>query len=396
MFIRREAGSRKALSRSRRRRLKIATGFLLALLCAVACGPNGGSPTGNVESKPEGSRNEGVADGQGAKAQEYLITLERMGPARLGMTVAELKRTFPAGTFSITTLPDTPSAVAVRQGDEAMFYFGTASGGANIPGDEEIISFLMTNNPRYFTEAGIKPGSGLADAIKVYGAAQFYYSPDAEYAKFSASPASRMGFLIAGPDGERSAGIYQMKPENLEEGYYRSDRFHPGSTVSYISISNEPVASSPEGSPVAEVFRPVLSQLKNETGVPVLLPVELPRALARRKIYIDSQATPEGYSISLTSKPDCGANACTIGYFEAKRGGKPSFKQTVSLEQGIKGYYKPLTCGGSCSPPAVEWLLSGVLYSIELDLAGEGKLSEDQEREEMIRIANSSIKAGPR
>ena len=375
-------------------RQKIAAGFLLTLLCVTGC-RSGSSPSAeNVESAA--LRNEGVVARQDKESQDYLITPERMGPARLGMTVGELKRAVPSATFSIVALPDIPSAVAVRQKDEDLFYFGTESESEKIPADEEAVNFLITKNPRYSTEAGIKPGSLLADAVKAYGAAQFYYSPDAEYAKFSASPASRLGFLITGPDSQGPAGIYEMKPENLEGGYYRSERYHPGSIISYISISDEPAASATAASPAAEVFRPLLSRLKAETGAPILLPTELPPSVASRKLYVDGQGTPEGYYISLTSRPDCGANACTIGYFEAKRGSKPSFKRTVNLAQGIKGYYKPLTCGGSCSPPVIEWLLGDVLYSIELDVAGKATLKKDEEERELIRLANSAITAGPR
>lgn len=374
-------------------------GLLLTLMFLAGCRnvatPSAGQGGQRKESAPPVA-NRPVPDGQPTARQgeqEYSITPERMGPARLGSTVGELKRAMPAATYSMTILPDMPSAVAVRQGDEELFYFVTESAGETLPADDERISLLITKNPRYVTEAGIRPGSLLADAVKAYGAAQFYYSPDAEFAKFSSAQASRKGFLIDGPDGDGPAGIYQMKPENLEDGYYRSERFRPGSTVSYISISKE---SSTLAAPVVELFRPVLSGLKRETGIPVLLPSELPRALLERKIYVDGQGTQDDYSIALTSRPNCGANACTLGYFEAQRGGKPSFKKVVTLTQGFKGYYKPLSCGGSCSPPAIEWVAGGVLYSIQLHVSGDERLSDEEEASQMIRIANSSIEAGPR
>lgn len=161
------------------------------------------------------------------------------------------------------------------------------------------------------------------------------------------------------------------------------------------AASPSPVGAA-EAAPVAALFRPVLSQLKSETRVPVLLPGELPPALAERKVYLDSFGKPEEYSITLTSRPDCGANACTIGYFEAKRGGKPSPERRVKLARGVEGFYQPLTCGGSCTPPTIEWVFEGVLYTIQLDVAGKERLDAPEEERRLIRVADSAIDAGPR
>lgn len=339
------------------------------------------------------------ASGKTRKADD-VITPERIGPVRLGMTVQELKRLFPGANYRIVTLPDIASIVAIRQGPRDLFYFTTSSNSGKLPAPKEIINFLITKNPRYRTEAGVKPGSLLADAVKVYGAPELYYSPDAEYAKFSRAPASKMGFMVVGPPGQDSAGIYRMSPENIEGGYYRSTRFRPGSMISYVSIASEEVseerAAEAEKEAVAEVFRPALAQIQSKTQVPVLLPSALPETLAGRKIYAGGTGSADGYSITLTSAPDCGANACFIGSFEAKRGGKPAFKRSVNLAEGIKGHYKPLTCGGSCSPPVIEWVYQGVLYSIQLDVAGAGHLSPVEEERLITQTANSAIKAGPR
>lgn len=379
---------------------RAAAGVVLSLVCLVGCR---GVATTARNSSTEVSPATNVAAQQAAtpprqaeKADEYLITPERMGAARLGMTVGELKRVMPAATYRIAVLPDTPSAVAVRQGDKDLFYFVTEADSSKLPADGERINFLITNNPRYHTETGVRPGSLLAEAVKANGKAQLYYSPDAEYAKFSGGPAGRLGFVVAGPGGRGPAGIYQMIPENLTGGYYSSERFREGATISHISISHEPSAADAEAAPVAEPLRPALSQLKGKASLPVLLPSQLPPALIGRRMYVDGEATPEGYSIALTSRPNCGANACIIGYFEATRGGKTSFEKAVELSGGTKGYYKPLSCGGSCSPPAIEWLAGGVLYSIQLDISSKTRLIPREEERQLIEVANSAINAGPR
>ena len=51
----------------------------------------------------------------------------------------------------------------------------------------------------------------------------------------------------------------------------------------------------------------------------------------------------------------------------AGRGAPPAFKRTVSLARGITGYFKPVTCGASCSPAFVQWKQGGVLYEIADD-----------------------------
>ena len=52
----------------------------------------------------------------------------------------------------------------------------------------------------------------------------------------------------------------------------------------------------------------------------------------------------------------------------------------VSLTGGRTGYFKPLTCGASCSPPVIEWSQGGVLYWIQAH-AG----TKRQEKKRLVR-----------
>jgi hypothetical protein len=157
-----------------------------------------------------------------------------------------------------------------------------------------------------------------------------------------------------------------------------------------------PSGAAAPAEPVAEVFRPLLARLKKESGVPVLLPSEMPAWTAGRKVYVEGAGKPDGYLLTLTSTPRCGANACTVGYFEAKRGGAPYSEKRVRLARGVEGFYEPLTCGGSCTPPTVEWVAGGVLYTIQLDVAGKERLGAEEEQRRLLRVADSAIDAGPR
>jgi hypothetical protein len=143
--------------------------------------------------------------------------------------------------------------------------------------------------------------------------------------------------------------------------------------------------------PPAEIFRKGLLKLKQETGVPILLPSELPEL--PRSIYASSKGDHNSYSIRLSSIPNCTANACFIGFFQANRGKKPSFDQTVPLTKNLRGYYQPVSCGGSCSPPAIEWVYEGVLYEVQLRFS---RRDEAGTKSALLQIVNSAIKAGPR
>ena len=378
----------------------------LSLACAFGCRAASTSP-------PEAPAN--PADAAPAVEQtaqrddERLLTPRQVGRVRLGMSVAEVKRLFPSATFRLVPLPDIPAIVAVKQpGGDDILYFGTErtgeDGGGALPRDDERVTQLVTKDPRFRTAEGVGPGSPLEDATKAYGAATLFYSPDVEYAKFGAGPAAGFGFLLAPPSGQKSAGIYDTSPEETEGGFKRSTRFHPGAKISYVSISDdEQKADGPNAAGqsqattrVAAPLQSVLGKVKKETKVPVLLPAELPHTLSKQTLYASGEGKPDGYEISLSSRPRCGANSCFVGSFEARRGEQPAFERQVQLAENIKGYYQPLSCGGSCSPPVIEWVSGGVLYHIQLDVHWRTKLGEDEELRLMTEVANSAIRGGAR
>jgi hypothetical protein len=133
-----------------------------------------------------------------------------------------------------------------------------------------------------------------------------------------------------------------------------------------------------------------VATVKGRTDIPVLLPSRL-RA-ERRRVYPSGVATDDGWALGLDYARDCGgANACGFASFTAERGARPGFRRRVTLANGRRGYFKPLTCGASCSPPAIEWLEGDVLYSISAQVG-----SKRTERRLLIRAANSAIKNGPR
>lgn len=65
---------------------------------------------------------------------------------------------------------------------------------------------------------------------------------------------------------------------------------------------------------------------------------------------------------------------------------------TVTVPGASEAQYHGLLCGGSCSPPQIEYIVHGVLYTIQANLA----VSTPKDESTMIAAAEASIKAGSR
>jgi hypothetical protein len=121
------------------------------------------------------------------------------------------------------------------------------------------------------------------------------------------------------------------------------------------------------------------------------IPVRLPRTLDldyEKGVFGRGGGDGKSFFLTLAATRSCGANVCSLGTISGERGGKPAFRRTVKLRNGITGYFKPLTCGASCSPPQIQWIQGGVLYDIQAKVIGG--------RGEMIRAANEAIASKPR
>jgi hypothetical protein len=135
-----------------------------------------------------------------------------------------------------------------------------------------------------------------------------------------------------------------------------------------------------------------LQRVDAKTPLAILLPSRLALDYSG-KTYASGSGGRRSYGLSLAGAPSCGANVCFLASFGAERGGTPSFRRTVALRGGRTGYFKPLTCGGSCSPPMIQWLSRGNLYSIQAKIPDS---SDAAARRRLVAAANSAIGAGPR
>lgn len=172
----------------------------------------------------------------------------------------------------------------------------------------------------------------------------------------------------------------------------------PAVVLAAAVIPAAAVAAPPAGAAVrqlepARAFRRQVERIKSFTALPVLLPdrvaIDVPRSHGIEARWTARRAS---WTLSLGIGPRCGgANACFVGAFSADRGGRPSLPRRVRLHGGVTGYFKPTSCGASCSPPELQWVRRGVLYDLQFREAGRGT-----DRAKLVRLANSALAAGPR
>jgi hypothetical protein len=144
---------------------------------------------------------------------------------------------------------------------------------------------------------------------------------------------------------------------------------------------------------VPKLLKNEIADLRPIAGVDILVPSTMrvfvkPSRIRGNGVRLDGG----GYNIDVGVGSRCGgANACYVANFSAVRGEKPTFTKRVKLRGGRTGYWKGLTCGASCSPAAIQWVQKNVLYEI----ATKGTTAKN-ERGQLVALANSAIKAGPR
>jgi hypothetical protein len=131
----------------------------------------------------------------------------------------------------------------------------------------------------------------------------------------------------------------------------------------------------------------------HDSGLVVLLPSSMSLDYKKGgKLYAEGDGDQKlgTYAMQLSAVKGCGgANACFLADFLGAKGVKLGYKTTnVKLALGMKGYYKALSCGASCSPPSIAWIQKGVRYEIQAKALGGKKA--------FVGMANSAITAGNR
>jgi len=133
------------------------------------------------------------------------------------------------------------------------------------------------------------------------------------------------------------------------------------------------------------LLTPTVAEVKQDTKLPILLPSTLVTN-ETKELFASGEGAARTYQFVLSTVEDCGANACSTAWFYGSKGGSVYGDRKATLANGRKGRYIPLSCGGSCSPPSIVWKERGVVYEISMDAT----------RAQLVRMANSAIKQGPR
>jgi hypothetical protein len=123
---------------------------------------------------------------------------------------------------------------------------------------------------------------------------------------------------------------------------------------------------------------------------PVLLPSSLP--LDARHLFPGGGPNKNSYDLEIGALKNCHeANACFVGDFSAAPGTKV-FGKKVTVKGATKAGFHPLSCGASCSPPQIQFVVHGITYTIQANL----KKTAKGDRGTLISAAESAIGAGPR
>jgi hypothetical protein len=126
------------------------------------------------------------------------------------------------------------------------------------------------------------------------------------------------------------------------------------------------------------------------TAPPVLLPRALP--LDAKHLYPSGGPSARRYDLEIGAVKNCGgANACFVADFTAEPG-RTAFGKRVTVTGATRAGFTPLSCGASCSPPQIVFIVHGIRYTIQANLKKTGK----GDRATLIGAAEAAISAGPR
>ncbi|MEL7086714.1 MAG: hypothetical protein AAF268_16875 [Cyanobacteria bacterium P01_A01_bin.3] len=162
------------------------------------------------------------------------ISPNSMGPARLGMTLGELRQTGLAIGEPQPWISDF-DALPVSTGDEILFF--VVYGSWETIDDSTPIGHLVTENPSMMTPEGIGPGSTIAQSETIYGPATLGYNIEnhsREFVQFENSLWSDYTFEPAVPGSPDSyAGTYD---ESEGDTYFETNTYRDDAVIGSISI----------------------------------------------------------------------------------------------------------------------------------------------------------------
>ncbi len=215
----------------------INSSFLRAGLLAIAFGASGGAML--IAPSPL------LSSAHAAPAKvpaSLLVTTNSIGPARLGRSVAALKKAFPGSVVTASDEGPVEYYILKKNGQD-LIYFSTreaAKGYSSKIRYADIVSSMWTRDPHFKTARGIGPGSWLHNAVALYGRPLLAFSPHEEsgiFPKYS----DKLWFEPQAPRAPNSdyklAGIYTAQELKTVGG--TTTRFKRGTRIISIGCSEK-------------------------------------------------------------------------------------------------------------------------------------------------------------
>ncbi|HEY9610868.1 hypothetical protein [Allocoleopsis sp.] len=165
----------------------------------------------------------------------FTISPQGIGPAKVGMTYAQLKKQLAGKAEFKVKSPFIVDfdAIAVSQGGKEQFYILYPTG---VPlAESDVIEALVTDNPNYRTAQGVGPGTAIEQAEAVYGKASLSYNSlneSREYVQFTNQPSKDIAFRTKAPASQPFAGIYPASKAELK----KTSKFQKAASIGLVEV----------------------------------------------------------------------------------------------------------------------------------------------------------------
>jgi hypothetical protein len=180
---------------------------------------------------------------------DFLITPQGIGPAKIGTTYAQIKQALgSAYTYSdVSPFMVDFAAVAVLRDGVSGFFPGKAIAFYLVYPQETtlvdgtVINVFITANPKYQTMQGTGPGTLLTEAVKDYGKALLSFNLDnesREFVKFERAPS---GLVFRAEALTHSfAGDYSVPDAVRNGGFNQTPAFFENASISQVWVQKRP------------------------------------------------------------------------------------------------------------------------------------------------------------
>lgn len=143
--------------------------------------------------------------------------------------------------------------------------------------------------------------------------------------------------------------------------------------------------------PLPSIFAQQIRAINAAPRAPaVLLPRSMP--LDAKHVYAAGSVSGSSYDLSIGAVPNCqDATVCFVADFSAAKGTRV-FGKHVTVPGASNAGFVALSCGASCSPPQIDFIVHGIRYTIQANL----NRTAHSESAALISAAQAAISAGPR